>query len=103
MGKIALLVNGEFRQRIFNEKYYAKIRNFGDLKIFDKENFEDTEYVLDFVKGAEVIITSWSSPKLDKAILDACPDLKGVIHAAGTIKPLLTDEYLERKIYIGKK
>ncbi len=100
MSKIALLVNGEFRQRIFNEKYYDKIRKFGELKIFDKENFEDTQYVLDFVKGAEVIITSWDSPVISKEILDVCPDLKAVIHAAGSVKPVVSEEFINRKVRI---
>lgn len=100
MGKIALLVNQFQQERVFDEKYYDRLRKSGDLVIYDRENFEDEAYVTEFVKGAEVIITSWSSPKITKDILDACPDLKGVIHAAGTIKPLLTDEFIEKKIRI---
>lgn len=100
MGKIALLVNQYQQERVFDEKYYDRLRKSGELSIYDRENFEDEAYVTEFVKGAEVIITSWSSPKLSKDILDACPDLKGVIHAAGTIKPLLTDEFIEKKIRI---
>ncbi len=100
MGKIALLVNKFQQNRIFNEKYYEKIRKFGELSIYDREDFQDLEYAADFVKGAEVIITSWHSPVLSKEFLDACPDLKGVIHAAGTVKPVVSDTMVERKIRI---
>ena len=100
MGKIALLVNKKQQERIFNEKYYEKIRNFGDLAIYDKENFEDSDYVAKFTEGAEVIITSWESPEISKNILDKCPNLKGVIHAAGSVKPVVSDEMIRRKIRI---
>ncbi|MBE7026676.1 MAG: hydroxyacid dehydrogenase [Ruminococcaceae bacterium] len=100
MGKIALLVNKKQQNRVFNEKYYEKIRKFGELSIYDREDFEDLEYATEFVKGAEVIITSWNSPQISGEMLDACPDLKGVIHAAGSVKPVISDELIKRKVRI---
>ncbi len=100
MEKICVLVNGEFRQRVFGEKYYAKLREMGEVKIYDKDDFSDMAYAVDFVKGSTVIVTSWDSPKIDVEILDACPDLKAVIHAAGSVKPVVSDAFIERKIRI---
>lgn len=100
MEKIVVLVNKEFRERVFSEKYYEKMRAFGEVKIFDKDDFSDVGYVIDFVKGATIIVTSWDSPKIDKEILDNCPDLKAVIHGAGSVKPVISDEFINRKIRI---
>ena len=100
MGKIALLVNTIHQKRVFDEKYYERIRKSGDLVIYDRENFDDVEYALDFVKGAQVIITSWDSPNLTKEYLDVCPDLKAVIHAAGSVKPVVSDEFIARNLRI---
>ena len=99
--KISVLVNGEKRNTVFGEKYYERLRKQGDLFIYDKDDFEDMDYVHEFVKGSEVIITSWSSPKISKEILDLCPDLKLVLHAAGSIKPIMSDEYVAKKIPIS--
>ncbi len=99
--KITVLVNGEKRETVFGEKYYERLRKQGEVKIYDKDNFADMDYVHEFVKGSEVIITSWSSPKISKEILDLCPDLKLVLHAAGSIKPIMSDEYLAKKIPIS--
>ncbi len=101
MGKIVLLVNQNQQKRVFDEKYYARMRKLGDLVIYDRENFQDSDYVLEFTKGAEVIITSWSSPQITQEILDACPDLKAVIHAAGSIKPIVSDAFVERKVRVS--
>ena len=100
MEKIVVLVNKEFRGRVFGEKYYEKMRAFGEVKVYDKDDFSDFDYVLDFVKGATIIVTSWDSPKIDKQILDCCPELKAVIHGAGSIKPIISDEFIQRKIRI---
>lgn len=100
MEKIVVLVNKEFRGRVFGEKYYEKMRTFGEVKVYDKDDFSDFDYVFDFVKGATIIVTSWDSPKIDKLILDCCPELKAVIHGAGSIKPIISDEFIQRKIRI---
>lgn len=94
--KIALLVTKRLVDGIFAEKYFNRLGEHGELAIYDREGFDDRAYVLDFVKGAEVIITSWGSPAIDKEILDACPNLKAVLHAAGTVKPIMTDELMAK-------
>lgn len=100
MEKITVLVNKEFRNRVFGEKYYDMLRKMGEVKVYDRDDFSDEAYYLDFVKGATVIVTSWDSPKIGKEILDNCPDLKAVIHGAGSIKPIISDAFIERKIRI---
>lgn len=100
MEKICVLVNGEFRGRVFGEKYYERLRKMGEVKVYDKVDFSDKAYYLEFVKGSTVIVTSWDSPRIDEKILDLCPDLKAVIHAAGSIKPVISDAFIERKIRI---
>lgn len=100
MEKITVLVNKEFRNRVFGEKYYDMLRKMGEVKVYDRDDFSDEAYYLDFVKGSTVIVTSWDSPKIGKEILDNCPDLKAVIHGAGSIKPIISDAFIERKIRI---
>lgn len=100
MEKITVLVNKEFRERVFSDKYYDKMRAMGKVKVYDKDDFSDMAYVVEFVKGSTVIVTSWDSPKIDKEILDVCPDLKAVIHGAGSVKPIVSDEFIARKIRI---
>ena len=101
MEKICVLVNAEFRRRVFSEKYYDRLRKIGEVKIYDKDNFIDTNYYLDFVKDSTIIITSWDSPKIDQKVLDVCPNLKAVIHAAGSIKPIISEEFIAKGIRIS--
>lgn len=100
MRKISVLVNEENRARVFSEKYYERLRNFGEVCIYDKVDFSDENDYLDFIKDSEIIVTSWGSPNLGEKALDMCPDLKAVIHAAGSIKPIVSDEFIKRKIRI---
>lgn len=97
MEKIAVLVNKIQREGVFGEKYFERLRKSGELKIYDRDDFSDEAYAVEFVKGSSIIITSWGSPKLTQPYLDACPDLKAIIHGAGTIKPILSDEAIALK------
>lgn len=98
MKKIALLANTKSIDRIFGEKYFARLRAQGDLCLYDRDTFEDREYVLNFVKGANVIITSWGTPAIEQDILDVCPDLELICHAAGTPKPILSEGVIAKNI-----
>ncbi|MBQ2840816.1 MAG: hydroxyacid dehydrogenase [Oscillospiraceae bacterium] len=95
--KISLLVLKKHLEGVFAEKYFERIRKHGDVFLWDEENFEDRAKVLDFVKDSDIIITSWHSPVIDKEILDACPNLQAVLHAAGSIKPIMSDELASRE------
>ncbi len=100
MNKITLWIGKNFRESIFSDKYFERLRKSGDLHIYDKDDFSDMEYAINFVKDSEVIITSWGSPAISKEVIDVCPDLKAVVHAAGSAKPVITDAFIENKIRI---
>ena len=89
MEKIVLLVGKDHQKKIFGEKYYDRMRRIGEVKIYDADSYSDKEYVKSFVAGATIIVTTWGSPVIDKDILDACPDLKAVIHAAVRMAKLI--------------
>ncbi|MDF5754176.1 hydroxyacid dehydrogenase [Spongiactinospora sp. TRM90649] len=48
--------------------------------------------------GIEVLCTGWGAPVLDRAFLDAAPGLALVLHAAGSVRGLVTPEFWERGI-----
>lgn len=45
---------------------------------------------------AEILLSGWGCPSLDAALLQRAPRLRAVFHAAGTLKPLVTDACWER-------
>lgn len=98
MKKIVLLAHKLNQNNIFAEKYYERLRAQGELVIYDGENFDDRQKVLDTVKGANIIITSWGTPAIDEEILALCPDLELICHAAGTPKPILSDAVIAKNI-----
>ncbi len=101
MDKIVVFSRVSQLERIFKPEFYDRLSKLGDLHIYDREDYDDREYVLDFIKDSNLIITAWGAPKIDDEMIKLCPNLKRVIHAGGAVKMLLSDEFFRRGLAIS--
>lgn len=53
------------------------------------------------LKSAEVLLTSWGCPELAEGALARMPSLRVVVHAAGSVKGIVTDAMWERGITVS--
>lgn len=58
----------------------------------------DEEEYLRSLRGAQIIVSTWRAHKIDERVLEACPDLELVVHAAGSVKGFVTAALQERGI-----
>ena len=99
--KIVSLLNKEATERIFSQESLKQLSQMGELVVNEDINVNpDTQRAKELIKGANVVITSWGSPKLDGEILSAAPNLELVIHAAGSVKGIVSKELWERGIRV---
>ncbi|MCX5415919.1 hydroxyacid dehydrogenase [Streptomyces sp. NBC_00059] len=49
----------------------------------------------------EILITGWGCPPVDASVLAAAPRLRGILHAAGSVKSLVTEACWERGIWVS--
>ncbi|MFD2329900.1 hydroxyacid dehydrogenase [Cohnella sp. GCM10020058] len=99
--KIVMLQSRHFTDRIFAEAHLARIRQFGELVINDAVGNPTLERAATLAEGADILITSWGCPPLEAQVLDRCPKLGLALHAAGTVKPILSPELHARGIRVG--
>nr|WP_245594597.1 hydroxyacid dehydrogenase [Actinospica robiniae] len=50
---------------------------------------------------AEVLLTGWGAPCIDEAVLAAAPRLRAVVHAAGSVRGIVTPACWERGIAVS--
>lgn len=53
------------------------------------------------VASAQIMVTSWSPPIMDEMMLARLPRLRAIFHAAGSVKPLVTDALWQRGIRVS--
>ena len=97
--KTAIIFKKTDIPKLFSEKSLKRLEALGELVIHDNDDLSD-ESVKKTIAGADVAITSWGNTTLNEDILNACPNLKLVVHAAGTVKPIVSDPMWERGIRI---
>lgn len=98
MEKIALIMNGGSRNMVISDKTLARLKTLGEVVI--NEGSAGKADVIRAITGATVAITSWGNTGIDGDILAACPDLKLVCHAAGSVKPIVTDELWKKGVRV---
>ena len=96
--KIALAVAEKHYKEVFTAKAVDELRKLGEVSIDSGE--ATVESIKKTVKDADIVVTSWGTPNLDREILDECPNLKFVMHAAGSVKPIVSDELWKRGVRV---
>nr|BFF25705.1 hydroxyacid dehydrogenase [Glycomyces mayteni] len=79
--------------RLFPEPLMRRLRAVLDIDPSQvAERYEGFAPLAD----AEVVVSGWGAPRLDAAALDRAPRLHTVLHAAGSVKPLVAESGWER-------
>ncbi|MBO0979732.1 hydroxyacid dehydrogenase [Microbacterium sp. SD291] len=52
------------------------------------------------LRDTEVLLTGWGAPVVDASLLEAAPRLRAVLHAAGSVKHIVTEAAWERGITV---
>ena len=94
--KLSMLIEDKLRKELFSKKAMARLENLGDLHLI--ENGRDIESL---ISGSEIVITSWGSPRMDEKLLDLCPSLGLMVHAAGSVKPVVSDTLYDRGVRVS--
>ncbi|GGZ88843.1 2-hydroxyacid dehydrogenase [Streptomyces subrutilus] len=91
----------ELRPRLLDEATRARLLRVADV---DPELVADDFHsprVTAALARAEVLLTCWGAPPLDARALAAAPRLRAVVHAAGSVKQLVTAACWERGITVS--
>jgi len=97
--KIALIFKNSQVPVLFTNKALDKLRTFGEVVIHPSDDLTP-DAIKPTLAGADIAITSWGSQSLTADVLDVAPNLQLVIHAAGTVKPIVTDDLWDRGIRV---
>ena len=75
--KIALLLNPDTRNMVFNEKCIKRLSNSGEVVI--NEGGTDYDSVAKVIKGADAVVTSWGNNPIDEKYLELCPSFSNSV------------------------
>ncbi|MFK3676486.1 hydroxyacid dehydrogenase [Microbacterium sp. NPDC090218] len=96
---IAFAMTTAVRERVFPDALLREYEAVAEIAGFVTEFESEAARVT--LADVEVLVTGWGAPRLGTALLAAAPRLETVLHAAGTVKPYLTPELLERGVRVS--
>ncbi|CAG7644553.1 hydroxyacid dehydrogenase [Paenibacillus allorhizosphaerae] len=99
--KIAILPSTVRQNAVFAQEHIAELKTMGEVVCNKTEGDPSKEQVMEAIHGADVAITSWGCPALTADVLDRAPNLKLIVHAAGTIKGIASPDVWERGIRVS--
>ncbi|MFJ1665239.1 hydroxyacid dehydrogenase [Streptomyces bottropensis] len=87
--------------RVFPPEVLSRLRESVEIDpALVAEDFADPG-VRKALAEAEVLVTGWGCPRIDRAVLDAAPRLRAVLHSAGSVKGFVTPAVWERGIAVS--
>jgi phosphoglycerate dehydrogenase-like enzyme len=82
-----------FTEHLFEDSHYERLGAVCDVvDPVPLESFHD-ERAEQLLPRAEILVTGWGCPRIGSRVLALAPDLRLVVHAAGTIRDLVTDSF----------
>lgn len=99
--KIAFLMDRKNRTNLFDTEHMERIARLGEIALFENSEALSHDHTAELIEGADIAVTSWGCPPLEKPILERAPGLKLIVHAAGTVKRVVTPEVIRSGIRVS--
>ena len=85
----------------FDAVRLARLRRLAKLPEPQRVSSLDDPSVIDHLAEIEVLITGWGAPRLDGPALARLPRLSAVVHCAGTVRPVVSEELWNRGVAVS--
>lgn len=97
--KVRLVMEERRRPDVYPAGVLADIDRIADLArpFLTAQELADQP---DALRDTEVLLTGWGAPVIDAALLERAPRLRAVLHAAGSVKHIVTDAAWERGVVV---
>lgn len=99
--KIAILPSMTTQNNVLSPSHIEQLEAMGTVVRFEGATPPTSMQVIELLKGAEIAVTSWGCPPIDEEVLKHATELKLVIHAAGTVKGVVTPELWKKDIRVS--
>ena len=99
--KTVFIMSKRLQKTIFTPQNIDEISQFGESIYFNGEDNPTPSDAGKLIAGADAAITSWGAPRLCEEILAEAPDLKLVLHAAGSVKGIVSPDLWKRGVRVA--
>lgn len=92
----ALAMDAEVLDRVIPSDLRQRLGRCADLAPVPLTGPLGTPEARAVLSGVELLVTGWGCPRLTSDVLAHAPRLRAVVHAAGSVKPVVSDDLWDR-------
>ncbi len=98
---VAFAMPEETFRRIFDQSDLQQLRSCGSIRLIADGPLDlDDPAHSALLARAEVLITGWGTPPLDRTRLDRLTSIRAIAHSAGSIRPVVGDDVWARGLAV---
>lgn len=99
---VAFLLPSDMFELVYGDECLAAVRALAALSSYPSSDpARSSESWTGDLSSVDAVFTGWNTPLLDEALLQRLPRLRAVFHAAGSVRPYVTDAFWTRGISIS--
>jgi phosphoglycerate dehydrogenase-like enzyme len=101
--EILLLMPAAHQASTFTTDAIERLERCGNVSVAPTATDHRRPDVRDLLAKANVIVTGTGTAKLESDVLDGTPNLRAIIHAAGTVRPIVDIDVYDRGIQVSSQ
>lgn len=98
--RVLMAVNRQWYPSVLSMADLSRLRVFAEVMNDDPPAQITKDFLCRNLESADVAITSWDTPQFDSEVIAAAPDLKLLCHAAGSVRPVVSDAIWNRGVKV---
>lgn len=101
---VATAIGAPWRRTVLDAAVRRRLAEIGDVVDLDPRSLRPADADADADAGLDrvtVLVTGWGAPELTADVLDHLPALQVVVHAAGSVRGIVTDEVWRRDVRVS--
>lgn len=100
MPRLLLAINRHWYPTVLSEPDLGRLSAMTTILNQDPPAEITKEFLLDHLSEADIAITSWDTAAFDADVVAAAPNLKLVCHAAGSVRPVVSEALWRRGVRV---
>lgn len=98
--RVLIAINRHWYPSLLSKSDLDRLHTLADVVNNDIPAVADKKFLLEHIRDADMVLTSWDTAKFDEEVLEAAPRLKLLSHAAGSVRPVVSDTLWQRGIKV---
>lgn len=98
--RVVLLHSETMRRKLYTTAHLERMRAVAEVLHNPAPENPTEEDAIRLLGDADVCVTSWGCPRITQRIVDAAPELRLIVHAAGSVKGIVSEAVWTRGIRV---